>query len=139
MGNETKEWNGTFDAGAYVRALAILAEDRKRVEKAIRKETVRRGRLVGIVVIVWTICSVALGLFNPELILAAEIGWVAIVAWAVFFMWPALMGRVNIEDIYVQYEQQLSQLEEAGIAMPEPSCMEDLVAAIDLVSPPETD
>lgn len=135
--SNSSEWSGSFNPETYAKARTILADDRQRVRDEIKAEGARRGRIVGIVAIVWAVCSVALAFANIEWLLIAEIGWVVIVFWAVFWLLPALMGRANIDDMYDQYADQLDKLEEAAIAMPEPSCIEELVAAIDLVSPAE--
>ena len=130
-------WTGAFDPETYVQAREILEADKQRVYGEVSAEGKRRGRIIIAVAAIWVVCSVALAVANGELLIVAEIGWVAIVAWAVFWMFPTLMGRANLDDLYDQYANQLAKLEEAGIAMPAPSCIEDLVAAIDLVSPAE--
>lgn len=132
-----EQWNGAFDPAAYAAAREILEADRTRVYDEVKALGSRRGRIVGIVAVVWAACSVALAFANAELLLVAEAGWVVIVVWAVFWMFPTFTGRANIDDLYDQYAGQLDKLEAASIAMPEPSCMADLVAAIDLVSPRE--
>ena len=132
-----QRWDGPFDTEAYKIARSILEQDKQRVLSEVKGEARRRGRIVIIAAVVWAVCSVVLAFVNPDLLLVAEIGWVAVVAWAVFWLLPTLMGQANLDDLYDQYEEQLVKLEEARIAMPTPSCIEDLVAAIDLVSPSE--
>lgn len=129
---ETRE--GPFDPAAYEAARRILEADRLRVRGEVEAVNRRRGRIVAIVAVIWVVCSVALTFASPDLILAAEIGWVVIVIWAVFWLMPALMGRANVEELYDQYADQLEKLERARTPLPEPSCIEDLAAAIDLVS-----
>ena len=130
-------WDGPFDPATYAAANDILEADRQRVRAEVEGVYRQRRRIVAIVAVVWVVASVALALANPNLMLVAEIGWVVIVAWAVFWLMPAIMSRANVEDLYGQYAAQLQKLEAARIPMPKPSCIEDLTAAIDLVSPPE--
>ena len=132
-----ESWDGPFSQESYDAAHRILEADRERAQKEVRGVSRKRGRIVGAVAVVWAICSVILTVLNPEWLVIAEVGWVVIVFWAVFWLMPAIMGRANIDDIYTQYEAQLKKLEDARIPMPEPACIEDLVAAIDLVSPPD--
>ena len=98
-----------------------------------------RKRILAVVVvaIVWVVVTVVAAFVNTELMLVAEIGWVIVVAWAVFRLLPLVSRRASLDDVYEQYADQLDKLEQAGVAMPAPSCIEDLVAAIDLVSPSE--
>ena len=134
-----QRWDAPFDKSAYEAARAVLEADRVRVESEMKRETKRRTRIVAAVAIVWAICTVALGIANPDLLLVAEIGWVVIVAGAVFFLIPAFMGRSGAADVFAQYAAQLDKLESQEIAMPAPADMPDLVAAIDLVSPSENE
>ena len=129
----SQQWDGPFDPQAYAVARDILGADHDRAYAQIQASMRHRA----LVAVVWAACSVALAFANAELLLFAEIGWVVVVAWAVFWLLPTVMGRANLDEVYAQYDAQLIKLEEAGIAMPEPTCIEDLVAAIDLVSPPE--
>lgn len=134
----TSEWNGEFDEDSYAQARTILEADRTRVADEMKRETAKRARAVGIAAALWAVCSVAMAFANSDLLIVAELGWTAIVIWAVFYLIPTFMGKANLGDAFDQYGDQLDKLEEARIPMPKPSCMEDLVAAIDLVSPPET-
>lgn len=131
---ERGTWNGTFQPESYATARRILESDWQRALGEMKREVNRRGRIVGIIAIVWAACSVAMAVANPELMLVAEIGWVVIVAWAVFWMFPALTGRANIDDVYGHYAAQLDELETARTPIPEPSCIEDLVAAINALA-----
>lgn len=130
-------WNGPFLPESYVTAREILEADHQRVSNEIKAVRKRRACIVGGVAAVWVVCSVALALVNPELMLVAEIGWIVIIAFAVFWMIPAIVATSNAEELFAQYESRLGKLEAAGTPLPEPSCMEDLVAALDLVSLPE--
>ena len=126
--------HGAFDPEAYDAARAILEQDRQRVYGEMKGEGSRRGRIVIAVAAAWAVCSVVLAFVNTELLLVAEIGWIAIVAWSVFWLIPTFMGRANLDDLYAQYEEQLAKLEQAEVAMPMPSSIEELVAAIDFAS-----
>lgn len=142
MPNETfstsgATWSGPFDPQTYEAAREILKADQAHVANEVRGVGRKRGRIVGIVAIIWVICTLALVAMNADWLLIAEIGWVAIVVWGVFWLLPALMGRANLEDMYSQYADQLAKLEAAHIPMPRPSSIEDLIAAIDFVSPAE--
>ena len=132
-----EQWDGPFDSQAYAVARDILGEDHDRASAQIKSIMRRRALVVALVAAVWAACSVALAFANTELLLFAEIGWVVVVVWAVFWILPTVMGRANLDEVYAQYDAQLIKLEKAGIAMPTPASIEDLVAAIDLVSPPE--
>ena len=131
-----ERWAGAFDSAAYDAARKILELDRERAAGEVKAMLARRGRIVAAVAIVWAICSVAMTLANHELLLVAEIGWIALVAWAVFFLLPPVMGRGNLEELFGQYAQRLDELEAAEAALPAPACMEDLAAALDLVKLP---
>lgn len=122
-----RTWDETFKPESYATARRILESDWQRALGEMKREVSRRGRIVGIIVIVWAVCSVAMAFANPELMLVAEIGWVAIVAWAVFWMFPALTGHANIDDVYGHYAERLDELEAACTPIPEPSRIEDLV------------
>ena len=135
-GGEAREtWNGPFRPEAYEAARSILEADHARVTAELKQVSGKRARIVAAVAAIWAVCSVALALVNPNLLLVAEIGWAAVVIWAVFWMLPSLIGRANLDDVYEQYTGQIEALESRGIPMPQPSSIEDLVAAIDLVSP----
>ena len=131
-------WEGAFDNAAYAAARDILKADRERVEGELRAETKRRARAIGIVAAIWAIGAVVLGIIDTNYLLIAEIALIVIVIWAVYYIIPPLMGRSGANDAFDQYAAQLDKLEAQGIAMPQPSDMPDLVAAIDLVSPPES-
>ena len=134
---EENVWNGPFDPAAYESARRVLEQDRERATSEVKAELARRGRLVGVVVAVWAVCSVVLAFVNADLLLVAEIGWTAIVIWAVFFLIPTIMGRGNLDELFSQYEVRLAELEASRVPLPEPADMPDLVAALDLVSLPD--
>lgn len=125
-----KAWDGAFQPENYAAARRILEADRQRALTEMQREVGRRGRIVGIVVAVWAVCSIVMAVANPELMLVAEVGWVIIVVCAVFWMFPALTGRANIEDVYGHYAAQLDEMEAARMPFPKPSCLEDLVGAL---------
>ena len=131
------KWEGAFNSEAYEVARTVLERDRERATGEVKAVLSKRTRLVIVVAVVWAACSVAMTFANPELILVAEIGWVAIVIASVFFLFPAIMGRGNLDELFEQYEEQLEKLEAARVPMPVPASMEDLVAALDLVKLPE--
>lgn len=129
-------WEGPFLPESYVAAREILEADHQRVSDEIKAVRKRRAYVVMAIAAVWVVCSVALAMANPELMLVAEIGWIVVIAFAVFWMIPAIAATSNAEDLFGQYAAQLEKLEAARVPMPEPSCMEDLVAALDFVSIP---
>lgn len=133
------QWEGVFDPAAYEAARRVLALDKERASGEVGKTLSKRGRIMAVVAVVWAVCSVALAFANSELMLVAEIGWIAVVAVAVFFLLPAIMGRGNIDELFAQYEDRLKELEDAQVALPTPASMEDLVAALDLVKLPDGD
>ena len=124
-------WNGSFDPAAYETARKVLAADKERAASEVDALASKRGRIVGGLAIAWAVCSVALAFANAELLLVVEIGWVAVIAFAVFFLIPPLMGRGNLNELFAQYEQRLDELEEARVPLPPPASMPDLVAALD--------
>lgn len=128
---------GGFDSAAYEKARMVLELDQNRATSEVKAMLARRGRIVAAAVVVWAICSIAMTLANSELLLVAEIGWIALVAWAVFFILPPAMGRGNLEELFGQYAQRLDELEAAKVALPAPERMEELVAALDLVKLPD--
>lgn len=128
---------GGFNSAAYEAARKVLELDQKRAAGEVKAMLTRRGRMVAAAVVIWAICSVAMTIVNSELLLVAEIGWIALVAWAVFFILPPTMGRGNLEELFKQYAQRLDELEAAEVTLPAPACMEDLVAALDFVKLPD--
>lgn len=136
-GNSNSEWEGAFDASAYDAARRVLEQDRARALGEVKQVSRKRTRAIIIVAIIWAICSVALALFNSDWLLVAEIGWVVVIAWAVFYLYPTLTGQGNLDEVFSQYADRLDALEAAEVALPAPADMSDLVAALDLVKLPE--
>ena len=132
-----RRWEGQFDKAAYEAARRVLEGDRERTSGEVAGVLAKRGRIVAALAAVWLAVSAALVFVNPELLLVAEIGWVAIVVFAVFFLFPAITARGNLDELYDQYAERLACLQAANVAMPAPASMEDLVAVLDFVQLPE--
>ncbi len=126
--------NGSFDTAAYATAQAILAEDQKSAEAKIKNEMARRGRIIGLVVLIWTAVTIAAFAVAPGAVLAVELAWAVVVAAGVFWIWPTVVGKMNLKDIYAQYSAQLDVLEQAHIPFPNTASIEDVIAAIDAAS-----
>ena len=130
----TATYTGVFDAAAYEIARAILAADNERAKAQMKAELNRRRNIVVAVVAAWIIVSVIVAFTNANLLLGVEVVWAIIVFASVFWLFPTVVGNANLDDIYDQYAAQLDKLERAQAPLPEPSCIEDLVAAIDFAT-----
>ena len=134
----SNEWAGSFDPESYAAARSVLERDRERAQGEAKAALSKRLRLVAIVAVAWAACTVAMAFVNGDLLLVAEIGWVAIVVWGVYYLIPALFGRGNLDEVFDQYEARLAELEEAQAPFPPVADTGDLAAALDLVDLPRS-
>ncbi|HAM16849.1 MAG TPA: hypothetical protein DCP91_13555 [Eggerthellaceae bacterium] len=127
-------------AKPYDAARNVLAAAKTEALSAFAAEARKRRIAVAVAAVVWLIVSVVLVMaVGSDLLLVGEIGFVAIVAWGVFYLWPTFVGAGNLEELFAQHATRLDQLERVGVDFPPCADMGDLEAALDYVSLPEDD
>ena len=127
--------DGVEKEDTYGAARSVLAQAKEEAFAKWSAEKRKRILVSAAVIVVWLAVSVYLvTMVNPDALVGAEISLVAVLAFVVFYLIPAFMGKDELNVMFDQYGDQLDKLESAGAKLPYCRSIEELVPAIDYAS-----
>lgn len=126
-GEDTMTGTRETESASYDVIRQLIEEAKAQALDKLAAESRKRTRLVLIVAAVWLAICIALVVgAGSDMLLVAEIGFAAVAAWAIFFLFPSIMGKNELEELFGAYQARVDELQEHGLAAPNITCIEDL-------------